>query len=176
MPYLPFFLTRLRLISEVRVEPRDRHYSKAWVITSLCTHTLEYLSGIASCICNTNAPLSLIWAAYDYQIENTVSLWQLKQNSQQFTKNIKKYEQQFPVFHVAVTRFQGKVIDYLSYCLHFLIGMKLHDSSCYTNSWDLKETGKIPEFEKPVGEENRDCLRSSEQLGLWTPPPKRDKC
>lgn len=49
--------------------------------------------------------------------------------------------------------------------------MKLHDNSCYTNSWDLKETGEIPESEKPVGEENRDCLRSSEQLGLWTPPP-----
>lgn len=57
-----FPLTRLWLISEVRVEPRDRHYSKAWVITSLCTHTLEYLSGNTSCIWNTNASLSPIWA------------------------------------------------------------------------------------------------------------------
>lgn len=96
-------------------------------------------------------------------------------------KKINKYKQQFPVFHVVVkavmTHFQGKIIKYLSYCLHFRSGMKLHDildNSCYTNSWYLKKTGEILESEKPVGEDiQTDC---GHQSNWGYDPPKLDKC
>lgn len=63
-----------------------------------------------------------------------------------------------------MTRFQGKVINYLSYRLQFHIGMKLHDildNGCYANSWYLKETGEIAEPENKCLEELRSTCKVS---------------
>lgn len=152
-----FPLTRLVLISEVRVEPRDGHYSKTWVITSLCTHALECLSGNASCIWNTNAPLSLIWATRIIKLKIQLSWWKRKQHSQQFTIIVNKSKQQFNVFQVAVNlwlRLLWPVFKvkwrniYDNVWLEWSFMKSL--TTTYTNSWYLKETEKMQEFEKPV--------------------------